>query len=510
MKFSKPLLHLKKKGIMYQQSKLSSLLRYISLLLLFYIPALMSKQLIPIHVLPLVVFGTCFLTHYIIKKAHFHFKVLITSFFILIFCLFIPFIPAYLFQSIFYNKILLHYRVSFWFISCSVLFSLTTSIVFYYYSKWVKIEPLFFICILIIFFWYENSHSLYLFKHPFHKSLFSLIFLLLQLFRLTVLKEKKSNNIFFFLVFSPLLAIIYFFTLGPYNAASVSSNGGLMQPTLFRFDFSPFLTLQNEIKINDSLVFIVQAPLEYSSHFLRRIYLSGWDLKKGFYESPAPNDFPQQTKVPSAFTEFETQPFQLRHLVSQNIFVVNFDPESLIAFDYPVLVRPYEVWNSASFSGAYSVTSNTSDFFPFELFESPKPFINQNFSKEAFEFYTRIDTHTKNLLLPLTEKITQHVPVYYDKIVALNNFLKNGEYKYSLKPGIAEDGNQLSHFLFKSKKGYCTYYAFSLALMLRSIGIPARVAAGFFLQPDLATLNYFPIRANMAHAWVEVFFNDYG
>ncbi|HKL84845.1 MAG TPA: transglutaminase domain-containing protein [Treponemataceae bacterium] len=497
---------------MYLQFKLSSLLRYISVLLLFFIPAQMAKEILPFPVLPFLAVATSFFTFFILKKQTNFIKalfILSSSLFIL---LFIPFGLPYCIQSISYNRLYLHYRLSFWIIIISVLFSLITSISFYCSQKWKKIEPFFVICVVIILFWFEGSHTLHLFTHPLHKTAFSFCFILIQIIRLTFFTEKTASPLSFFILYTPFLALLYFFALGNYNAASVSTNGGLMQPTLFRFDFSPYLTLQNEIKMNDSLVFIVQAPIEYSSTFMRRIYLSGWDPKKGFYESLAPDELPQETKVPSRFTEFPTKQFELRNLVSQDVFVVNFDPDSLIAFDYPVSVKPYQIWNSSSFSGAYSVKSNTTDFFPFQLFESqkPEPNVELGLSENEISFYTKIDSQTKDLLIDLTEELTQNIPGYYDKILAVTSFLKDGEYRYSLKPGIAADGNQLSHFLFTSKKGYCTYYAFSLALMLRSIGIPSRVAAGFFLQPDSATLNYFPIRANMAHAWVEVFFDKYG
>lgn len=499
---------------MFQKYRISSLLRYISFALLFFIPARMAQKILPIAILPLVSVICMFLCVLISKKRGKILEVVGISFALFIILLFIPFIPPYFFQSLLYNRLYLHYRLSFWIIVITLLFSLLTTIFYYFFLKWKTIEPFFLICVLICLFWFENSHIIHLFSHPFHKALFAFIFLILQFIRLTLANNKHLSfaPVGFFIFFIPFLALLFFFSLGTYNSASVSTNSGLLQPTFFRFDFSPYLTLQNEIKMNDSLVFIVQAPTEYSTTFMRRVYLSGWDPHKGFFESPVPDEFPQQTKVPLRFTEFETDTFKLRELVSQDVFVVNFDPDSLIAFDYPVSVKPYHVWNSESFSGAYTVVSNTMGFFPFELFESSIPLKNEKkgLSQAALELYTKIDPQTKELLFTLTHEMTKDIPGYYDKILALTSFLRDGEYRYSLKPGIAADGNQLSHFLFTSKKGYCTYYAFSLALMLRSIGIPSRVAAGFFLQPDSATLNYFPVRANMAHAWVEVFFTNYG
>jgi uncharacterized membrane protein YgcG len=46
--------------------------------------------------------------------------------------------------------------------------------------------------------------------------------------------------------------------------------------------------------------------------------------------------------------------------------------------------------------------------------------------------------------------------------------------------------------------------------MLRSLGIPARVAAGFFIEPETNTFDYYPVRTDMAHAWVEVWYPGEG
>jgi Transglutaminase-like superfamily len=105
--------------------------------------------------------------------------------------------------------------------------------------------------------------------------------------------------------------------------------------------------------------------------------------------------------------------------------------------------------------------------------------------------------------------VTQDEPTYYGKARAIEEYLRS-HYLYSLKPGIAEDGNQLHHFLFVSKKGYCSYFAFAMALMCRTLGIPARVSVGFYVDPQSEVLNFYEVRAFQAHAWVEVYFGNLG
>jgi transglutaminase-like putative cysteine protease len=44
-----------------------------------------------------------------------------------------------------------------------------------------------------------------------------------------------------------------------------------------------------------------------------------------------------------------------------------------------------------------------------------------------------------------------------------------------------------------------------MTLILRSLGIPSRVAVGFFIDPQDNAFDYYPVRSDMAHAWVEVY-----
>lgn len=75
-------------------------------------------------------------------------------------------------------------------------------------------------------------------------------------------------------------------------------------------------------------------------------------------------------------------------------------------------------------------------------------------------------------------------------------------------------------FLFENRAGYCNYYATAEVLMLRSLGIPARLAVGF-AQGDAteglqrpgeteATTQEFSVYRKHMHAWPEVYFPGIG
>ena len=58
-------------------------------------------------------------------------------------------------------------------------------------------------------------------------------------------------------------------------------------------------------------------------------------------------------------------------------------------------------------------------------------------------------------------------------------------------------------FLFNSKRGYCEHYASAMVLMLRTIGIPARIVTGFYGGEFNEYGGYVIVRQSNAHSWVE-------
>jgi hypothetical protein len=79
-------------------------------------------------------------------------------------------------------------------------------------------------------------------------------------------------------------------------------------------------------------------------------------------------------------------------------------------------------------------------------------------------------------------------------------------YQYSLDVGTAVSASPVEDFLFTRKTGYCEHYATAMVVMLRTLGIPARLVTGFLpgLWNDFG--NYYSVRQQDAHAWVEVYF----
>jgi transglutaminase-like putative cysteine protease len=107
------------------------------------------------------------------------------------------------------------------------------------------------------------------------------------------------------------------------------------------------------------------------------------------------------------------------------------------------------------------------------------------------------------------QQITANKTNNFDKATALWQFFtaQNG-FVYDTKTAPATDADALADFVLNGKRGFCEQFASAMGVMLRAIGIPARVAIGF--TPGVPTGDYQEITSKDAHAWVEVYFGDQG
>jgi hypothetical protein len=96
-----------------------------------------------------------------------------------------------------------------------------------------------------------------------------------------------------------------------------------------------------------------------------------------------------------------------------------------------------------------------------------------------------------------------------EKALRIQGHLRR-EFEYTLETPKAPVRDPLSHFLFVSKRGYCEYFASAMAVMLRTVGVPSRVATGFQSGYFNDVSGLYVIRASDAHAWVEAWIEGRG
>ena len=107
------------------------------------------------------------------------------------------------------------------------------------------------------------------------------------------------------------------------------------------------------------------------------------------------------------------------------------------------------------------------------------------------------------------EEIARGARTPYGVVVAIEAWLRTtGGFTYDEQPPSAGGAPPLAYFVAESRRGYCQHFAGAMALMLRFLGIPARVAAGF--TSGTYRDGVWTVTDHNAHAWVEVWFPEHG
>ena len=97
----------------------------------------------------------------------------------------------------------------------------------------------------------------------------------------------------------------------------------------------------------------------------------------------------------------------------------------------------------------------------------------------------------------------------YDKAATLEAYLKKN-YGYTLDLTGNAGKDPIAQFLFKTRAGHCEYFASSMTLMLRTLGIPSREVNGFLPGEFNDLGGDYIVRASDAHSWVEAYFPGSG
>ena len=112
-------------------------------------------------------------------------------------------------------------------------------------------------------------------------------------------------------------------------------------------------------------------------------------------------------------------------------------------------------------------------------------------------------------VVDLTNQLTAGHDNVFDKARVVQNYLRS-QFGYTLDLPAVREEDPIASFLFDRREGHCEYFASSMAIMLRTQGIPTRIVNGFLTGEYNSISGNFIVRASDAHTWVEVFFPGVG
>ncbi|MDQ3654383.1 MAG: transglutaminase domain-containing protein [Chloroflexota bacterium] len=155
--------------------------------------------------------------------------------------------------------------------------------------------------------------------------------------------------------------------------------------------------------------------------------------------------------------------------------------------------------------GSYRVVASTSTASPSDLQAA-----GSDYPDWVLDRYLSLPETITPRTVDLTRSVTAASASPYDQALAVEQYLRS-EIVYDETVEEPPDGTDIvDYLLFERSRGYCEYSASAMTVMLRSIGIPARVAVGFYPGNFDQSQGGYLYLQNNAHAWTEVFFPGYG
>ncbi|HEV2396325.1 MAG TPA: DUF3488 and transglutaminase-like domain-containing protein [Candidatus Sulfotelmatobacter sp.] len=172
----------------------------------------------------------------------------------------------------------------------------------------------------------------------------------------------------------------------------------------------------------------------------------------------------------------------------------------LLAGDSGGAVYDYDSRHAIS---RYEATSDIAKPSPAELRKA-----GRNYPQQITETYLELPELDPRIE-QLAAEVTRSAKNDFDRSSAIENYL-HAHFTYTLQLPNTTVKDPIANFLFERKQGHCEYFASSMAVMLRTIGIPSRVITGFRSDEFNDISDSYVVRAKDAHAWVEAYFPGFG
>jgi len=196
----------------------------------------------------------------------------------------------------------------------------------------------------------------------------------------------------------------------------------------------------------------------------------------------------------------------IRVPVKQSIYLLA-DHKIAFGLDIPISIKPFKNPNPSKFKGTYSVYSVAPTYKLDDL--SLASVGDPSWTPETNQHY--LVPHEDQRYSQLALKIAEGVDNPIDKAMALvHYFNKNAIYTLTPNHPMDQNADPVAQFLFGDLRGYCVHFAHAMTYLLRSLGIPARVATGYLSDLSQAKDGHLLLRMSDRHAWSEIYIQGKG
>ena len=255
-----------------------------------------------------------------------------------------------------------------------------------------------------------------------------------------------------------------------------------------KVDFGSF----GDLKLDPTVVMRVKMDRDFPSLYWRGLALDYFDGRSWR------NTREEKYRIEKVGDDFMTEQCDMSETLEQRIYLEPIDSDIIFGLPKICAVRAegfslrsdagkgmYLRWKSSR-RVTYSIYSN----------------VGEGYAGKRDERYLQLPEGVKRIST-LASKVTEGANSDEQKAVVTENYLRNG-FTYSLTTSEPPAGvGPIEDFLFNSRRGYCEHYATAMALMLRSLDVPARVVTGYYGGEKNEYGGYIIVRQSNAHSWVE-------
>ncbi|MCB0329094.1 MAG: transglutaminase domain-containing protein [Bdellovibrionales bacterium] len=292
---------------------------------------------------------------------------------------------------------------------------------------------------------------------------------------------------------------------------SVGANGVGFKETEESIGKSP-LGFHSALGSNNQPSAVVRLGGDYQENptspmlFLREGALSAFNGKELVNAGKGFDDDIPGTSAQEVFQTEERLELDERVPVPQSVYLLT-DHDVVFTIDYPVSVQPLENPAPQRFRGAYQAYSVAPSYHLSDLLDRTPG--NPNWTELVRDHY--LAQHTDKRYADFAARIVGEETNPAARASMLSNFLtKNAIYTLTPNHEVKPNEDPVAPFLFGDLRGYCVHFAHAVTYMLRSLGIPARIATGYLTDLSQARDGHILLRMSDRHAWAEAYFEGYG
>jgi transglutaminase-like putative cysteine protease len=304
----------------------------------------------------------------------------------------------------------------------------------------------------------------------------------------------------------------------PSMAGSASGGGGVLTTGV-----NPVLSLGRDLRKTDDRTVYTYSTSSGKSHYLRLVTLENFtgadwapdvvrvDTNRRVDKLPAPPGLSSKVKKSTEVTDVRVGNF------SSTWLPLPYPTSSVTGLTGQWYWEP----------GALSV-STTDSTVGGQQYEAKSILVKPTATQlaragmalpEGFGRYLDLPPDMPPLITDTAQKVAGTEKTNYAKALALQDFFRLGDFEYSEIAPVSDnyDGTGISVItkFLQEESGYCIHFASAMAVMARSLGIPARVAVGFLPGVDSkerrgSDADQFTVTSHDLHAWPELYFDGIG